>query len=95
MVTMSGSCPIADASSIAHAAAAKNRLSPGKLLLSKWTALTPRNKEKHFVVICVTEPKPPDVRVDKVELEAVHTRHTLVLLWRDLTDGAQWRQGGV
>ncbi|PAM39480.1 hypothetical protein CEJ63_25450, partial [Acinetobacter baumannii] len=27
-----------------------NRVNPAKLLLSKWTAASPRNKEKHFLV---------------------------------------------
>ena len=27
-----------------------NRINPAKLLLSKWTAAHPRNKEKHFLV---------------------------------------------
>ena len=35
------------------------RLNPKKLLLSKWTAVTPTSKEKHFVVIKVIEPEPP------------------------------------
>ncbi len=30
-----------------------------KLLLSKWTAVSPVNKEKHFVVIKVLQPEPP------------------------------------
>jgi hypothetical protein len=29
---------------------ASNALSPKKLLHSKWTAVEPRNKEKHFLV---------------------------------------------
>jgi hypothetical protein len=28
--------------------APKNPLSPKKLLMTKWTAVTPRNREKHF-----------------------------------------------
>ena len=27
-----------------------NRINPAKLMKSKWTALEPRNKEKHFLV---------------------------------------------
>ena len=74
---------------------AKSRLSPKKLLLSKWTAVTPLHKEKHFVVIRVIEPELPDVRIDQVEVEAVHSRRTFLLHWRELTDTAQWRQGWV
>jgi tryptophan-rich hypothetical protein len=75
--------------------APKNPLSPKKLLLTKWTAVAPRHKEKHFVVIRVVEPDPPSVRIDQVELEAVHSKRAFVLHWRELTDASQWRQGWV
>jgi hypothetical protein len=32
------------------------------LLLSKWTAVPPLNREKHFVVVRMIEPEPPAVR---------------------------------
>jgi len=75
--------------------ARKNPLSPKKLLRSKWTAVAPVHKEKHFVVIRVVEPEPSAVRVEWVELEAVHSGRASVLRWRDLTDVRQWRQGWV
>jgi tryptophan-rich hypothetical protein len=75
--------------------ARKNPLSPKKLLLSKWTAVAPADKEKHFVVTRVVEPDPPAVRVEWVEIEAVHSGRSWMLRWRDLTDGTQWRQGWV
>ena len=28
-----------------------NRINPAKLLHSKWTAVEPKNKEKHFLVV--------------------------------------------
>ena len=34
------------------------RLNPKKLLLSKWTTVTPHDKEKHFIVTGVIEPEP-------------------------------------
>ena len=73
----------------------RNPLSPKKLLLSKWTALTPRHKELHFFVTRVVLPEPPATRIELVELEAVHSRRGVVLHWRDLTDGAVWRRGWV
>lgn len=76
-------------------AAEKNPLSPKKLLLTKWTAVAPTNKEKHFVVTRVVEPEPPAVRVEWVEIEAVHSGRSSMLQWRDLTDGRRWRQGWV
>ncbi len=33
------------------------RLNPAKLLLSKWTAATPRNKEKDFIVVKLIQPE--------------------------------------
>jgi len=73
----------------------RNRLSPRKLLLSKWTAATPVNREKHFVVIRVVEPEPPEGPIELVEIEAVHSRRSFLLHWRELTDGGRWRQGWV
>lgn len=72
-----------------------NPLSPKKLLLSKWTAASPADKEKHFVVTRVVEPDPPAVRVEWVEIEAVHSGRSSMLRWRDLTDANLWRQGWV
>ena len=76
-------------------AAPRHRLSPKKLLLSKWTAVVPRNKERHFVVIRVIQPEPPEVRIEQVELQAVHSGRVLLLHWRMLKDARVWRQGWV
>jgi tryptophan-rich hypothetical protein len=73
----------------------KNPLSPKKLLLSKWTTVSPTDKEKHFVVTRVVEPDPPAVRVEWVVIEAIHSRRASMLRWRDLTEGKRWRQGWV
>ena len=74
---------------------ARNPISPKKLLLSKWTAVTPRHKERHFIVTRVVEPEPPAVRIEQVELEAVHSKRSMVLHWRELGDAAVWRRGWV
>jgi tryptophan-rich hypothetical protein len=73
----------------------KNPLSPKKLLHSKWTAVTPVAKEKHFLVVRVVLPELPAVRVEQVELQAVHSQRTFLLPWRELTDATRWRQGWV
>lgn len=75
--------------------ARRNLLSPKKLLLSKWTAVQPFNREKHFVVVRVIEPEPPAMRIEQIELEAVHSGRVRQLDWRDLTDPQVWRQGWV
>jgi tryptophan-rich hypothetical protein len=69
------------------------RLSPKKLLRSKWTAAIPKNKEKHFLVVKVVEPDSADAPVEFIELEAVYSGRTMILPWQDLTDTEQWLQG--
>jgi len=68
-------------------------LNPKKLLLSKWTAVVPRDKELHFLVSKVIEPAPPGTTIESVELEAVYFRRVLIVPWRELKDSSQWRQG--
>ena len=68
-------------------------LHPKKLRGTKWTAVLPRNREKHFLVIGVVEPETAGMPVEFVDLEAVHSRRVQRLRWRDLTDPAHWRQG--
>ena len=77
------------------AAARRNPLSPKKLLLSKWTAVQPLNREKHFLVVRVIEPEPPAVRIEQIELQAVHSGRVRQLHWRELTNRQVWRQGWV
>jgi tryptophan-rich hypothetical protein len=72
-----------------------NRLSPKKLLLTKWTAVAPLNREKHFLVVRVVTPDPPEAPVETVEIEAVHSKRTALLPWRELTDRSRWLQGWV
>ena len=62
---------------------------------SKWTAVAPVNKEKHFIVIKVVEPATPGAPVTEVELQAVHSQRVQVLPWRALRDASAWRQGWV
>ena len=69
------------------------RLNPAKLPLSKWTAAAPCNKEKHFIVTRVIQLEPPTLAIEFVELEAVHSRRSVTLPWRALTDAGQWLQG--
>ena len=72
-----------------------NTLSPKKLLHTKWTAVEPRHKEKHFMVTRVIEPEPPGSPVVSVEIEAVHSRRARVIGWRELKDSSRWKRGWV
>jgi tryptophan-rich hypothetical protein len=68
-------------------------LHPKKLLYTKWTAVSPVAKQKHFLVTKVIFPDPPEEKIDWVEIEAVYTKRTKTIKWRELRDGAIWRQG--
>lgn len=72
-----------------------NPLNPKKLLLTKWTSVTPVAKEKHFLVSKVIKPELPDGPVELVEVEAVFSKSTQVIAWRDLQNADVWRIGWV
>ncbi len=72
-----------------------NPIQPKKLLLSKWTAVTPVRREKHFIVTRLIAPEVPDAALEWVEIEAVHSRKSRRIAWRDLRDATVWRQGWV
>lgn len=71
----------------------RRRLNPRKLLLSKWTAVVPQQRERHFIVTRVVEPEDPEAPIEHVVLQAVLTRRDRTVAWRELTDEARWHQG--
>ena len=72
-----------------------NPLNPKKLLLTKWTAVTPIAKQKHFLVSRVIQPEQPTDPIESVEIEAVFSKATQIIPWRNLQDEEVWRQGWV
>lgn len=70
---------------------AEHQINPNKLLLSKWTALTPRNKEKHFIVTDVDRDEQGVVIA--CLLEAVLSKNVYAIDWRDLKDANHWLVG--
>jgi tryptophan-rich hypothetical protein len=72
-----------------------NPLNPKKLLLTKWTAVKPVAKQKHFLVSRVIQPELPTDLIEQVEIEAVFSKAVQVIAWRDLQNEAVWRQGWV
>lgn len=69
----------------------KHRLNPRKLLLSKWTATQPQNREKHFLVtelFCDEEGN-----VLQIELQAVLSKRCQCLDWQALQDNQRWLMG--
>ena len=70
-----------------------NALSPKKLLLSKWTAVKPIAKQKHFLVSKVIVPESPNEKIEFVEIEASYSKKTTQIAWRDLRNSELWIQG--
>jgi tryptophan-rich hypothetical protein len=68
-----------------------NRLNPQKLLLSKWTAAHPQNREKHFLVTELFRDE--EGTVLEIELQAVLTKRGERMAWQALTDDQSWRMG--
>jgi tryptophan-rich hypothetical protein len=68
-------------------------LNPKKLLLSKWTAVKPVAKQKHFMVSKIIFPDVPDQPIEFVEIEAIYTKKTKQIAWRELTNTDMWLQG--
>ena len=68
-------------------------LHPKKLFLTKWTAVQPIARNKHFLVLRVIETEPPELAIEWVELEAVHSKAVTRMHWRQLQDETLWRRG--
>ena len=68
-----------------------NTINPKKLLNSKWTAVTPSNKEKHFII--------SDIEFDQegiviaCYIEAVMSKRAMLIDWHNLKDDSQWLHG--
>ena len=68
-----------------------NRINPKKLLNSKWTAIKPMKKEKHFIV--------SEVEFDEeglvvfCSIEAVMSKRSIQINWHDLEDDSRWLHG--
>ncbi|MFT4824188.1 MAG: tryptophan-rich hypothetical protein [Halioglobus sp.] len=68
-----------------------NKISPEKLLNSKWTAVVPVMKEKHFMV---TEMEfDEEGSVIACSIEAVMSKRTTLIDWRDLKNDGNWVHG--
>jgi len=68
-----------------------NRINPGKLLLSKWTAAHPQHREKHFLVTELFRDE--EGTVLQVELEAVLTKRSQRMDWQTLKNSDTWKLG--
>jgi tryptophan-rich hypothetical protein len=72
-----------------------NPLNPKKLRLTKWTAVKPIAKQKHFLVSRVIQPEVETDAVEFVEIESVFSKATQIIKWRELQNDSIWRQGWV
>ncbi len=70
---------------------APRRLNPRKLLLSKWTAAQPQNRGRHFLVTELIRDEADNILA--VELQAVLTKRSQTLDWRELHNTERWLQG--
>ena len=68
-----------------------HQLNPAKLLLSKWTAVQPANKEKHFLVTRII--RDDENIIIRCIVEAVMTRKEYELDWRALKNKESWLTG--
>lgn len=68
-----------------------NRINLSKLLLSKWTAAQPQNREKHFLVTELFRDE--EGTVLDIELQAVLTKRSERLDWQTLKNSDTWILG--
>ncbi len=68
---------------------------PKKLLMTKWTAVKPVVKQKHFLVTKVIEPEKEIEPVEWIEIEAVYSKKARRIQWQELRDESVWLQGWV
>ena len=59
-------------------------------MFSKWTALTPIQREKHFIVTAVEY---ENNSVVSCQLEAVLTGNKYMIDWKSLKDKTDWLMG--
>jgi tryptophan-rich hypothetical protein len=71
----------------------KNQLNRKKLLKSNWTAVAPKNKEKHFTVSKVEISENDPQVILSVIVTAVLTSNSYKINYKDLNDGSIWTQG--
>ena len=68
-----------------------HNINPKKLLNSKWTAVKPTDKEKHFMITEIEFDE--DGFVIACAIEAVMTKRLQAIDWQDLKDDSHWLQG--
>ncbi|MUI55205.1 TIGR02450 family Trp-rich protein [Aliivibrio fischeri] len=67
-----------------------NKINPKKLLNSKWTAVNPIKKEKHFLI---TEIEFEENEVVHCSIESIMTKRIQSIDWKELKNQANWLSG--
>ena len=52
-------------------------------------------KEKHFIVTRLVTPELPEQAIEYIEIEAVHSKRSQLILWQQLNDASIWKQGWI
>jgi tryptophan-rich hypothetical protein len=60
--------------------------------MSKWTAVSPVEREKHFLVVDWVRDDAGEP-TDRIVIEAVLTQRLREIFWRELEDSQSWRVG--
>ena len=68
-----------------------NRINPAKLHNSKWTAVKPLNREKHFLVSEIEFEE--DGTVLSCTIEAIISKNEYPIDWSELKNNEKWLQG--
>lgn len=68
-----------------------HKINPRKLKQSKWTAVQPKKKEKHFLVTEVEFDE--DDTVVSCTLEAIMSKTEYEIDWKNLKNDELWLQG--
>jgi len=69
-----------------------NRINPKKLYHSKWTAVKPQRKERHFLITEV-EFDDESLIVVRCIIQAIMTKQDYPIDWQSLRDSTIWAQG--
>lgn len=69
----------------------RTQINPRKLQLSKWTAVSPQQREKHFIITRLRIDERGQVTL--CELQAVLSRRRERIDWQVLEDRTRWQPG--
>jgi len=70
----------------------RNPVNRKKLPMSKWTAVSPIDREKHFLVVDWVRDD-DGTPTDRLVIEAVLTQRLREIHWWELEDSRSWRVG--